>query len=439
MSTSEPALEKLVPEAAFVELFEARSVGFFRLGNTLLATPGRHFSRRNTFQLIEEADTLESFLDDYGARFNQTYALITEIVASVRGFAQAAHGVTHLLGRLDTYGESGWIEGETHLEAREAIDEARNFIQEHIEALLRAARAESVAIGASVTAETLPEETEGEVRMRKRLPRNLGQSELVDEEQKIAEVATKFLQACKMMEDVRVRVIPDPQKRRDFLAEVCTEERARVYEATVHNLQSTYDTHIRNTVLESRDGRLPRLRGHLSTALHLLTTVTHLVHFVERHEDPSRSESAKEKISALVDRVRVQDIILNRLLVWADRFLRDGARYAAELLPAYTNIRDLEVTLSRDAAIHARPAALVVGIVNHHGTPVELAIGEERCNAGSILEVLVAAGSNPTERRLVFHGDEAPLAHLALLFEHGLGENGLDALPAALSYLRSMP
>ena len=60
-----------------------------------------------------------------------------------------------------------------------------------------------------------------------------------------------------------------------------------------------------------------------------------------------------------------------------------------------------------------------------------------RCNAGSILELLVAVGSHPDERRFIFRGDERPLRDIKLLFENGLGEGGLEALPGDLGYLRS--
>jgi hypothetical protein len=37
----------------------------------------------------------------------------------------------------------------------------------------------------------------------------------------------------------------------------------------------------------------------------------------------------------------------------------------------------------------------------------------------------------------VFRGDEKPLRDIGLLFEHGLGEDGIDGLPPELGYLKS--
>jgi hypothetical protein len=60
-----------------------------------------------------------------------------------------------------------------------------------------------------------------------------------------------------------------------------------------------------------------------------------------------------------------------------------------------------------------------------------------RCNAGSILDLLVAVGSNPDARRYVFRGDVHPLRDIGVLFESGLGEDGIENLPASLHYLKS--
>jgi hypothetical protein len=79
---------------------------------------------------------------------------------------------------------------------------------------------------------------------------------------------------------------------------------------------------------------------------------------------------------------------------------------------------------------------LIVGIVTRFGTPVELIVDGKRCNAASILDMMVTVGSNPETRHYTFRGDEHPLRHIALLFKAGLGEDGLESLPSDLAYLR---
>jgi len=434
---TETYFEQLILERQFIGLLQAHAEVFFRLSNSLLGSELEVWNKKHFFQLINEADALESFLDDYGARYNRTYAFLTELVASLRWFAHAGYSITHMFGRLESYGAPGWGPAEEWTEATRALQEGLAFVQENAVELIQAARAEAQQLSVELTPAAFPESNFMPVVARRRLPRSVGQTDLINEEQKIAEVVTKYLQACEMLRDLRVRRITDPRERHAFFARVCTEELARVYEATIHNLQSTYDTHIQNTVLEARDERLAQLRGHASAALHLLQAVTHLAHFIERHETDIRSEEAKRKISAIIDRSEVERVALNVFLHWADRFLQSGAALAEAILPEYTNVLELEVELPDNLALHARPAALIVGIVNHYATPVEMEVGGKRCNAGSILELLVTVGSQPGHKRFVFRGDERPVRDIGRLFEHALGENGLDGLPSELGYLRS--
>jgi hypothetical protein len=268
------------------------------------------------------------------------------------------------------------------------------------------------------------------------LPRNMGQEDLVDDEQKVAEVASKYLQACAMLEETGIHRILDEGERERWLGRHCSEVQARVYEATVHNLQSTYDTHVKNSPAEAADPRLSKLRGHLSGSLHLLEAVTYLAHFVERHESGQRNELLEARIGAVVKRSEVREHTLNHLLHWAAVILKRGRPLAEDLLPSYTDLQVLEVELPPTVSMHARPAALIVSIVNHFGTPVEMELDGTRCNAASILELLVAVGSHPNARRFVFHGDIKPLTDIKLLFEYSVGEKGMERLPPQLAYLR---
>jgi phosphotransferase system HPr (HPr) family protein len=124
------------------------------------------------------------------------------------------------------------------------------------------------------------------------------------------------------------------------------------------------------------------------------------------------------------------------LLYQAAVFLKSGRSLAEDVLPSFTNVQVLELSLRDDLVLHARPAALIVGIVNRFGTPVELEVDGKSCNAASILDMMVTVGSSPDVRRYTFRGDENPLRHIDLLFRAGLGEEGLDALPDELAYLR---
>ena len=68
---------------------------------------------------------------------------------------------------------------------------------------------------------------------------------------------------------------------------------------------------------------------------------------------------------------------------------------------------------------------------------VEMEVQGHTCNASSILELMIAAGSHVDARQYTFRGDENPLRDIALLFGSALGEEGIDKLPDQLSYLRN--
>jgi hypothetical protein len=432
-STSETPLEEIISEKAFAARLGERATSFFELANSLLAR-GDDWGRGAFFQLISEADGLEAQLDDHGARYNRTFSFLRELVASLRGFAQAGFSMAHLERRLPTYGVG--LAPREREQAQQDVEHSRRFMQQMARALLEALRLEAQSLGVPLPAEPRADAVHADAGPRRMLPRNMGQEDLVEDEQKVAEVASKYLQACAMLEETGIHRILDEREREHWLGRHCSEVQARVYEATVHNLQSTYDTHVKNSPAEAADPRLPKLRGHLSATLHLLEAVTHMAHFVERHESGQRNEQLEARIGAVVKRSEVREQTLNHLLYWAAVILKRGRPLAEDLLPSYTDLQVLEVELPPTISMHARPAALIVSIVNHFGTPVEMEVESARCNAASILELLVAVGSHPNARRYVFHGDIKPLTDIKLLFEHAVGEQGMERLPPQLSYLR---
>lgn len=425
-------LEKSVSEQDFVALLRERAEPFL---STCAAPGGTAWTKRRFFDLSAEADDLESFLDDYGARTNRTFSAFTELVASIRGFALAGMSLAHLDRRLDSYGVLERLpdRGERALAD---VHASLEFVEDRLVLLLGAQLEEGRRIGV-----TELDRGEGSRAIERsegwyRLPHNVDLDRIEDDDHRVAEVATRYLAAYASLEEVGIAPIDDAGDREVFLRTYCSEETARVWQATVHNLQSRYDTYVKNTVLETGDPRLPELRGHVSATLHALEAVTLLTHFVERHERGLRSDMADSVLQRIVPRSQVRDVTLNRLLVSALAFLESGVDLADALLPTYTNASEAKLSLRDGVVLHARPASLIVAIVQHHGTPVELEVAGQRCNAGSILELMVAIGSNPEERQFMAHGDERPLRDLVALFAADLGESGLESLPDTLRYLR---
>jgi phosphotransferase system HPr-like phosphotransfer protein len=427
-SSSKP----VVSEQDFGALLRERALGFL----TICAVPsGTRWSKRRFFEVSASADELESFLDDHGARTNRTFSAFTELVASIRGFALAGMQLAHLDRRVDSYGVAERLP-EGGAGVLEHMREALRFVQDRTALLMGALLEEARERGVSDLQVGQGQRPDDALEAPPRLPNNVDLDRIDDDDHRIAKVASNYLAALEMLDKVGIEPMVEAERREEFLRAKCSEETARVWEATVHNLQSSYDTYVKNTVLETGDPRLPDLRGHASAALHTLGAVTYLTHFVERHERGLRSDMADSVLQRLVPRSQVRDVTLNRLLVSAHAFIRSGAEIASSLLPSYTRVSSAELCLREGVFLHARPASLIVAIVQHHGTPVELEVAGSRCNAGSILELMVAIGSNPEQRTFVAHGDERTLLDLERLFAADLGEAGLEELPASLNYLR---
>ncbi|MEM6671231.1 MAG: HPr family phosphocarrier protein [Planctomycetota bacterium] len=428
----ETSLEESVSEQDFIALLLERAKPLL---STCAAPGGTAWTKRRLFDLSAEADDLESFLDDYGARTNRTFSAFTELVASIRGFALAGMQLAHLDHRIPTYGVLERLGPRADV-ATDDVRASLEFVEDRLLQLMGALVDEGRRIGVTELKRGQGSRPRARTEFHSKLPHNVDLDRIDDDDHRVAEVVTKYLAAHAELDEVGIRPIEDPDERGSFLRTYCSEETARVWEATVHNLQSSYDTHVKNTVLETGDPRLPLLRGHIAAALHTLEAVTLLTHFVERHERGLRSNAADSVLQRIVPRSEVQEVTLNRLLVCAAAFLESGVDLAAALLPTYTNTSETRLVLREGVDLHARPASLIVGIVQHHGTPVELEVCGARCNAGSILELMVAIGSNPEAREFVAHGDERPLRDLVALFAADLGESGLESLPESLAYLR---
>ena len=105
-------------------------------------------------------------------------------------------------------------------------------------------------------------------------------------------------------------------------------------------------------------------------------------------------------------------------------------------MPLLVKQQVLELEIPHDGMLHARPLSLIVKIVRRHGTAVEMVIDDDSAVASSIMELILFIGRRPDARKVSFRGDQRPLEDLRILFEAGLGENGLEKLPESLAYLR---
>ncbi len=396
--------------------------------------------RKHFWALQEAAHQLETFLDNFHARNNRTYVLFAELVASIRNLAVTGHTLGHVLVRFAKYGvemPGKYDDGQSLIVAFPSqLLTTMRFLAQSIAALVAALNEEARRLG--VMPATRPAVAVGDVEIkdfRQHLPHDLVEERRDDVDGAVAVLLNQFLSVTERARRIGDKMPARGADLRAFMTEHLGESEARVYKAAVHNLQSDYDTFVKPTQAHQRP-ELQRLRGHVSLAYHMLEVVNDLVHFYERHEGRDNRGSTQLEIARIVP----PDQVLERAVHFALRYAVEATLAAEplvrELLPQFMQHDLLELKLPDGLHLHARPLNLIVRIVRKHEKPVEIVVDGESASANSLMGLILFVGRHPQRRKYTFRGDREPLAHLRLLFESGLGERGLDRLPAELAYLR---
>ncbi len=430
----ETSLEEIIPEKDFLSILEENTQGFFASCKKFLEHKIDEINKRIIGHLHEESELLVSFLDDYEARNNKTFSYFSELVACIRNLIGVCYQQRHIQRRYFRYHLDDDVAqvAQFHLGSGESFE----FMISSITRLAREALEEArEVLGLAIFDAPIDRLKLPDPMTRSTLPNNIGEEMLVNLEEPITKIASVYVQAAKEISTIGTADKKSPDAIREFVTQKIPEEWVRNMEAKLHGIQSKYDTYIKNTHAEQANEILPKLRGHISMALHLFGYTTGLVHFYERHETDIRSVEAKRGIARLVDKNEILRLIVDYGFHFARGYVERGKRYAEELIRAYSRIIKRDFILPEGVILHVQPLTLIANIVQHHGTPVQMEIDGDRVEANSLIQLLNACGRNHKARTVTFYGDEKPLRDLEILFKTGLGENGLGALPQSLEFL----
>jgi hypothetical protein len=414
---------------------QAQELG--QLANGLIESTVEEWTQRQLVQLHRSATEIETVLDDHGAKRNSVFFRPREVVAIVRWLAAGLSSLVHVYGRLPSYqlADREWTERELAPQVRGAALRLGGVLQNALQGLRREwLRAEVAWPDGVIHVNTL-----GPLAGRIQLPIDRLEPEDAGDDAggpQGPRLANRFLTLTRSWSSEAGQAIYDIEELRAFMANYCTEEIARRYEARVHNLQSSYDTRIAGTAEEERSPELGILRGTASQVLHLLETVTCLTHLYERHDIYERAGESRALFDELVPEELLLKTVVNDGVVAAYACLKRAQSVAESILKQLSVSSELSVELPEGVVMHARPLSLIVGIVQKHGTPVELEVAGKKCTAASMMSMLVLVGTHSEERAYKFYGDPRPLADLKLLFEHQLGEEGCHTFPDQIAYLR---
>ena len=421
----------------FRESLSKQALELGQLANGLIESSVEEWTQRQLVQLYRIATEVETVLDDHGAKRNKVFFRPREVVAIVRWLAAGLSSLVHVYGRLPSYelADREWTETEFAPQVRGAALRLGKVLQNALQGL----RVEWLKAEMTWPETALQVDSLGPLAGRVQLPNDRLEKDEVAEEEggpQGPRLANRFLTLTRSWSSEAGHAIQDLSELRAFMANYCTEEIARRYEARVHNLQSSYDTRIAGTAEEDRSPELRILRGTASQVLHLLETVTCLTHLYERHDIYERAGESRALFEELVPEDLLLQTLVNDGVVAAHACLKRAQPVAQAILEQLSVNSELAVELPEGVVMHARPLSLIVGIVQKHGTPIELELAGKRCTAASMMSMLVLIGTHPEERAYRFHGDPRPLSHLKLLFEHRLGEDGCQAFPDEIAYLR---
>jgi hypothetical protein len=356
------------------------------------------YSTRLYEYVSSQAKLAETLLDTCGAQENRAWFFLRELVATIRSVSTVLYQLGYLEIRITSFealqGETQDFQGVT-ANIRATFDRLLQKAFVHVD---REAR----NLGLTIPATGLKRENFPLFQSPGKLQADLRDDDVRQEDDAIVKIATSYLEIAEEYTTLGFNRVFSPQELLEMVPDHVNEERLRIFEAQVHNLQAVYDTHIHYTTMEANDPRLLRLRGCISIALHLLEIATELVHFHERHERNSRHADIYKLLQDMIGTYQILDVMGNYALFYCTQFLQTGKQLSEETVMDYAQITSKRIPIPMYRGFHVRPSAYIAKIVHHYGADVHMHLGNEVYDAGNVFELFRANEEiNMEKRRLI--------------------------------------
>jgi len=432
------SLIQIISEEEFLPLVEEAGSQFFKTFNAFasLLDPKLDANRMCYSNLIQQAELLESFMDEHGARQNKTWSFFTEFVASIRNLVIATFYVRHLMDRYPFYNLRDSDEQKENF--FKGIQEVSDFLNQSILNLYEECLSAGNKNNLNYSRESVDQSQFSEVEVNKQLPKNAEDEQIKEDEERIIDMFEKMGNVAGMMEDMNSRVRQKEGNLKRIVPEIIDEKKARMVLNLVHSVQSEFDTYIKGTYIQKRYAELKNFRGYISMPLHLLEVTIWLTHFYERHEDEIRQGECKHIISTLVNKDELLNQIVNFCFKNCIFYIREGDLLGKELLKNFVKTVRYELPIPTPLGFHARPSTYISLIVRNYDADAFLLVDGEKFNARSVMSLLQAGGAVADKgyQTVVFEGDKRVLDDLKILADHNYCED--SNIPNELSYLKSM-
>lgn len=433
--------ERLVCDISFAEKVRVFSHDYLKCCKYIARfdSPKYLFTEKLFSTLIGSSQVLEDFLDFHGAKNSSDWYFYRELAAAVRHLSLGGYCQTHISNRLIFYDLK---DGETfEAQGTKTLHFLRSALIHLAPAILAEARRLEIP---------LPEDEYSMadfpgVTTSEQLAYDIYDTNKDLQKKNIIKIASELIQIAGQFDSLGLFEPVDIEEIRRMVPDKVNEVEIRRFEMLVHNLQSSFDTYVIHGGYRYGDRKLKALRGHFSVVFHLLQMIGRMLHFYERHLHEAGYKSiykqVQDRLAALVDPAQLLDRTINYGLYWVCVYLNNGRRLAREVMNENIERGRIEVGIPQKLGFHSRPSLLVAKVVQHYGGQVELVVGEDRFDAGSVLDLQWAGGKINKEgiTRVTFEGDARALADIEILASVNYGEDSMGKgipLPKALDYLR---
>ena len=393
-------LKEIISEEEFLTIFQKQTSEILKICGYLASKEDKDFlfTKRFYGNITTQARILEDFLDDYGAKNNRTWIYFRELTASARYMGFSAYMIQHLRNRYALYD----LKSSEEMKFLEHTIEAQDFVNSAIKNVFSCIGDEALKLGLPTPEAQLNEDDFLDVASNKMLPHNVDEDFSRKEEEIVVKIASEYLNILQDHEDFKIDREYTVEEISPLIPEYISEEKLRKFQLRIHNLQSVYDTYIKDTKIEMENSTLNSMRGCIAVALHLAEIATTLSHFYERHESELRHEEVREKIEIIIDKNNILKCIVNYCLLYCYNHLEKGNSLAKSFLKDYVVMDSIIVPIPVYMGFHVRPATLVMKIVKHYGSEVKMHIDNEIYDAGSALDIFRANEKiSATKRRLI--------------------------------------
>ena len=255
--TQQPARSSQLSEDMFAPALERKAHMLFDAISVVRDGRETGYEERSLYAVYHEAGLLEDYLDLHGAASNKRFHLIREDVSGIKWIAQALSCLSLLKDGPNPYpsADTDWSEQQL----TKHVSTSTSRLNAYLDGLFTQLGASWLEAGLAIAS---PKTTEAAIHPPlPTLPPNL----LGDEEEDgilgdnsiASRYLSRFMRLFNSWDVAATTGLVDGGDIGVFMKKYCAEAIARSFQSRVHNLQSDYDSHLRNTPQELA---IPQLR-----------------------------------------------------------------------------------------------------------------------------------------------------------------------------------